>query len=91
MTTFQYDPSDLKTKMTYPNGTDYQSWTYDPAKNLIARQTVNGVSQLFSYDSRNRQFAMAWSNGVDWAKLRIRRRQQNDERGKPNIDNHPWA
>src|SRR3984893_7835621 len=66
-TTFEYDPSDLKTKMTYPNGTDYQSWTYDPAKNLIARRTVNGVSQLFSYDSRNRQFAMAWSDGADWA------------------------
>jgi RHS repeat-associated protein len=66
-TTFDYDPSDLKTKMTYPNGTDYQSWTYDPAKNLIARRTVNSISQLFSYDSRNRQFAMAWSNGADWA------------------------
>src|SRR3984893_12717623 len=66
-TTFEYDPSDLKTKMTYPNGTDYQSWTYDPAKNLIARRTVNDVSQLFSYDSRNRQFAMAWSDGADWA------------------------
>jgi RHS repeat-associated protein len=67
ITTFEYDASDLKTKMTYPNGTDYQSWTYDAAKNLIARRTVNGVSQLFSYDSRNREFAMAWSNGADWA------------------------
>jgi RHS repeat-associated protein len=67
MLTFEYDASDLKTKMTYPNGTDYQSWTYDPAKNLIARRTVNNVSQLFSYDSRNRQFAMAWSDGADWA------------------------
>jgi YD repeat-containing protein len=28
-TTFEYDPSDLKTKMTYPNGTDYQQYAYD--------------------------------------------------------------
>jgi RHS repeat-associated protein len=72
-TTFQYDPSDLKTMMIYPdnadpnNPTDYQSWTYDPAKNLIARRTVRGESQLFSYDSRHRELAMWWSNAADWA------------------------
>lgn len=66
-TTFEYDPSGMKTKMTYANNTDYQAWTYDTDHNLIARRTVNGVSQLFGYDSRNRQISMAWSNSLDWA------------------------
>jgi RHS repeat-associated protein len=68
-TAFEYDPSDVKTKMIYPNGTDYQQWTYDANHNLIARRTVNvnPKSQLFSYDARNRQFAMAWSDGADWS------------------------
>ena len=41
-TTFTYDAADLKTKMTYPD-TSYQAWTYDNAKNLISRRTVNGA------------------------------------------------
>jgi RHS repeat-associated protein len=66
-TTFEYDPSGLKTKMTYPNSVDYQRWTYDANKNLTARRTVNSVSQLFSYDARNRPFSMTWSNAADWS------------------------
>jgi RHS repeat-associated protein len=72
-TTFNYDPSDLKTRLIYPdntdvnNPTDYEGWTYDNAKNLMARRTVNGTSQNFTYDSRNRKTAMTWSNGIDSA------------------------
>jgi RHS repeat-associated protein len=69
-TTFEYDPSGLQTKMTYPNNVHYQTWTYDSDKNLLGRKTVNAttpVSQLFSYDSRNRPIAMTWSNALDWS------------------------
>jgi RHS repeat-associated protein len=73
-TSFEYDPSGVKTKMMYPSinagqsdPINYQSWTYDADKNVLARRTVSGVSQLFSYDSRNRQSMMGWSNGADWA------------------------
>src|SRR5207253_2704726 len=66
LTTFAYDAADLKTKMTYPNAS-YQAWTYDNAKNLISRRTVNGVTQNFTYDNRNRKKAMTWSNGIDSA------------------------
>ncbi len=73
-TEFQYDPAGMKTKMLYPlddaggtNPNEYQAWTYDPDHNLLARRTVNGVSQLFSYDDRNRQSSMTWSNALDWA------------------------
>jgi RHS repeat-associated protein len=66
-TTLEYDPSGLKTKMIYPNNTDYQSWTYDVDKNLIARRTVNNASQYFAFDNRNRQVGMSWSDAADWA------------------------
>ena len=45
ITTFLYDASDLKTKMTYPNG-DYQSWPYDPAKNLIDHVIVAAGNRI---------------------------------------------
>ena len=71
ITTFTYDPAGHKTQMAYPDNStghaDFQAWTYDADYNLIARQTVNGATQLFSYDSRNRQISMTWSNGADWA------------------------
>jgi RHS repeat-associated protein len=73
-TTFEYDPAGVRTKMMYPldanqnsDPNQYQSWTYDSDHNLIARRTVNGVAQLFGYDSRNRQISTAWSNALDWA------------------------
>ena len=53
--------------MIYPNGTESQAWGFDANYNLVARTTVNGSTQLFSYDSRNRQISMTWSNGADWA------------------------
>jgi RHS repeat-associated protein len=65
--TFEYDASGQKTKMTYPNNVDYQSWTYDADKNVIARRTVNDASQYFTYDNRNRPSSMSWSNTADWA------------------------
>jgi YD repeat-containing protein len=66
-TTFAYDAADLKTKMTYLATGEYQAWTYDNAKNLISRRTVNGVTQNFTYDNRNRKKTMTWSNGLDSA------------------------
>jgi RHS repeat-associated protein len=64
-TTFAYNPANLKITMTYPNSSDYQSWTYDDANNLATRRTVHGEIQSFSYDNRNRQTHMGWSNNVD--------------------------
>jgi RHS repeat-associated protein len=66
-TTFEYDPSDRKTKMTYHGGAQYQSWTYDAAGNLTSRRTVSGKTQNFTYDTRNRKITMTWSNGAEWA------------------------
>ena len=37
---FEYDPSGLKTKMTYPDGS-YRTWSYDDAHNL-ANRTYGG-------------------------------------------------
>jgi len=47
--------------MTYPD-TSYQAWIYDNAKNVISRRTVNGVTQNFTYDNRNRKITMFWTN-----------------------------
>ena len=68
-TTFEYDAAGLKTKMTYPNLIDFQTWTYDEAKNMTARRAVNGMIQSFAYDSRNRKTGMSWSNAADSATL----------------------
>lgn len=66
-TTFEYEESDLRSKMIYPDNT-YQAWGYDRAKNLTSRRTVGGKTQLFYPDSRNRPMAMRWAgNGSDWA------------------------
>jgi RHS repeat-associated protein len=61
ITTFNYDASDQKKKMTYPGGTQFQSWTYDDAHNLASRTTVGGKTQSFGYDNRNRKITMRWS------------------------------
>ena len=66
VTTFAYDASDQKTKMTYPDQS-YQSWAYDDAHNLKSRTTVSGKTQNFTYDNRNRKTQMTWSNSVDSA------------------------
>ena len=58
-TTFEYDPSGLKTKMTYHDGST-QVWTYDDAHNLESRTTVGGEIQNFGYDNRNRKIAEYW-------------------------------
>ena len=65
-TTFTYDASDQKIEMTYPGGTQSQSWTYDDAHNLKSRTTVGGKTQSFGYDNRNRMVRMTWSNSVEW-------------------------
>jgi YD repeat-containing protein len=68
-TTFEYDASDQKTKMTYPNG-DSQSWSYDNAHNLANRTTVGGKTQSFGFDNRNRKTTMRWdlnANVPEWA------------------------
>jgi RHS repeat-associated protein len=66
VTTFSYDASDQKIKMTYPGGTQSQSWTYDAAHNLASRTTVGGKTQSFGYDGRNRKQTMVWSNQAEW-------------------------
>ncbi len=69
MTSFQYNASDEKIKMTYPEGTQFQSWVYDNAHNLASRTTVNGKTQSFVYDNRNRKTQMTWNNTVEWAQF----------------------
>lgn len=74
VTTFEYDASDRKTKMTYHGNTQYQSWTYDAAGNLSSRTTVGtlqapGKTQSFTYDIRNRKTEMRWSNNAEWAQF----------------------
>ena len=62
-TTFDYNASDQRTRMTYPpvNGhSDVQSWDYDDAHNLKSRTTVNDETLLFGYDNRNRKYGESW-------------------------------
>ena len=71
-TTFDYDASDQKITMTYPGGTQSQSWTYDDAHNLVSRTTVGGKVEQFTYDIRNRKDTMgAWIlnpvTEIEWA------------------------
>lgn len=69
-TMFEYDESDLQTKMTYPDST-YQAWTYSRGK-LQSRRTVGGRLQRFSYDFRNRLKDMYWDEGSsvpDWVRF----------------------
>jgi RHS repeat-associated protein len=58
-TTFEYDPSGLKTKMTYHDNS-YRTWAYDDAHNLKSRTTVNREIQNFAYDNRNRKTGEWW-------------------------------
>jgi RHS repeat-associated protein len=60
-TTFQYDASDQKITMTYPNNGGTQSWAYDDARNLKSRITVGAKTQYFAYDERNRKYAEWWT------------------------------
>jgi RHS repeat-associated protein len=62
ITTFEYDGSDLRTRMVYPDQTSYQQWGYDEDKNLTARRIVGGNTQRFSYDPRNRMTDMWWDD-----------------------------
>jgi RHS repeat-associated protein len=66
-TYFEYNASDERTRMVYPGLTQQQQWTYDSAHNLASRITVNGETQSFTYDQRNRKTGMSWSNGADSA------------------------
>ena len=65
--TFQYDAFGSKTRLTYPGGVSYQSWAYNNAQNLKSRTTLNGETQNFTYDNRNRKTGMSWSNAADSA------------------------
>jgi RHS repeat-associated protein len=65
-TTFTYDASDQKITMTYPGGTQSQSWAYDNAHNLKSRTTVHNETQSFTYDNRNRKITMTWNNSAEW-------------------------
>jgi RHS repeat-associated protein len=65
-TSFLYDASDQKIRMTYPDNS-YQTWTYDDVHNPKWRITVNpGTTEAkyFYYDNRNRLYTTWWS---DWA------------------------
>jgi YD repeat-containing protein len=59
ITTLEYDPSGLKTKMIYHDGS-FRAWTYDDAHNLKNRTTVGGGIQNFAYDNRNRKVGEWW-------------------------------
>jgi RHS repeat-associated protein len=59
---FEYDPSGLKTKLTYHDGS-YQTWAYDDAHNLKSRTTVARETQNFGYDNRNRK-VLEWWDGL---------------------------
>ena len=67
VTSFQYNASDERITMTYPGGTQSQSWVYDNAHNLASRTTVNGETQRFTYDNLNRKTGMSWIPSGDWA------------------------
>jgi RHS repeat-associated protein len=78
VTSFQYNPSDEKTTMSYtgPSPAPFQSWVWDDAHNLASRTTVNGNAhptsnevQRFSYDCRNRKIQMTWDNTLEWAQF----------------------
>ena len=58
-TTFEYDPSGLKTKMTYHDNS-YRTWAYDDAHNLKSRTAVGGEIQNFAYDNRHRKTGEWW-------------------------------
>jgi RHS repeat-associated protein len=67
ITTFSaYEPSGLKSTVTYPNG-DTHGFTYDNDHNLVSRRTVNGTTQNFTYDNRNRKITMVWTNPTNVA------------------------
>jgi RHS repeat-associated protein len=67
ITTFSaYEPSGLKSTITYPNG-DTHGFTYDNDHNLVSRRTVNGTTQNFTYDNRNRKVTMVWTNPTNVA------------------------
>jgi RHS repeat-associated protein len=66
-TTFEYNASDQRTTMTYPDGS-FQSWAYDDAHNMKSRTTVHGETKYFAYDNRNRKYGEAWENlSGEWA------------------------
>jgi RHS repeat-associated protein len=69
LTSFHYNASDERITMTYPGGTQSQSWVYDNAHNLASRTTVAGGTEIqrFYYDIRNRKIQMRWDNTADWA------------------------
>ena len=67
-TTFEYDPSGLKTKMTNHDNSS-QTWAYDDAHNLKSRRTVGNEIQNFGYDNRNRkigEFWDGWPADAEW-------------------------
>ena len=67
ITTFSaYEPSGLKSTVTYPNG-DTHGFSYDNDHNLVSRRTVNGTTQNFTYDNRNRKITMVWTNPTNVA------------------------
>jgi YD repeat-containing protein len=81
-TTFLYNEADLKTRMTYPNGS-YQAWGYDGMYNLTSRRSVSGATQSFpQYDIRNRQTRMQWDNDPDYANF------DYDDAGRLTIANN---
>ena len=49
-TNFDYDPSDRKKTMTYPGGTQSESWVYDDVGNLTSRTTVHGGTEIQRFE-----------------------------------------
>jgi RHS repeat-associated protein len=67
VTTFLYDPDDLKTDMGFQNG-DHEIYAYDANHRLLTRKTtsVSPITyQKFSYDARDRKTEMWWGSSPD--------------------------
>jgi RHS repeat-associated protein len=64
ISTFEYDASDLRTRMVYPDQTTYQQWSYDTCRNLTSRRIPGGNVQRFSFDARNRITDMSWDDQI---------------------------
>jgi RHS repeat-associated protein len=87
--TFLYDESDRRTQMQYPTGSaDTQTWDFDDAGNLHTRKTVANETQSFTYDSRNRNAGMSWSDNADSAAFQYDAASRMTDANNPNANIH---
>ncbi len=67
---YGYDASSRVNSLGYPDGTT-QTWTYDPAGNLVGYKNRNGDLKTIAYNNLNQATSASWSNnaapGQSWA------------------------